>query len=157
VSETGVRPKIGWIVALVGMLVVPLGGLVWAAASSVSSGGPDETAEEEIAAEDEDGTDGTGTTTPSKKKKKSAKKKTKKTKKGTSTVRGAQKATHELAGCCEALRTAGREDDDISKRPTFLAAASACEAAPTAARAKTQVRSIVLGSRAELPAACSDE
>ena len=90
--------------------------------------------------------------------KKPKSKKSKKSKKGTTTSRaGARKAAHEAAPCCEALRTAGNEDPDVSNRPTYLAAASACESAPTSKRALSAVRSIVEGSRHELPSECKDD
>jgi hypothetical protein len=150
VEGAGSRPKIRWIVALVGMLVVPISGLVWAA---VGGGGgassTDETIEAEDGADDEAADEG-GTGKPAKKPKKK-----KKPKKATTTSRaGARKATHDAAPCCEALRAAGNEDPDVSNRPTYLAAASACESAPTAKRALTAVRSIVEGSRHELPSEC---
>jgi len=153
VSDTGSRPKIRWIVALVGMLVVPIGGLVWAA---VGGGGGASASDETFEAEDGtgDGGDETSPSKPGKKKKKSSKAK----KAGTSTSRSSgRKATHSAAPCCEALRAAGSEDPDVSNRPTYLAAAAACESAPTAKRALSSVRSIVEGSRHELPSECKDD
>ena len=135
------------------MCIVPLAGLVWAAvggpgsASEETSG--DETSEE--ASAEADGEESASTTTSSSKAKN---KKRKKTSSKASSRTGARKVAHEAAACCEALRTAGREEPDVSKRPTYLAAASACEAAPTEARALTQVKSIVAGSRLEVPSEC---
>jgi cytoskeletal protein RodZ len=147
------RPKIRWIVALVGMLVVPLGGLVWAA---VGSGPAGETTDGETSAsaetDEEAGSTASGATKKKKKKKKS--KSTKAPKSGPKTT--GRKPLHDDTACCEALRAAWAEDDDIAKRPTFLAAASACEAAPTKARARAQVKSIVEGSKMDLPSACTD-
>lgn len=144
------RTKIVWIVALVGMLVVPIGGLVWAAVGSGGAAATDETIEAEDAADDESADEGaTG---------KGAKKpKSKKPKKPKKSKAGARKATHDAAPCCEALRTAGNEDPEVKNRPTYLAAASACESAPTAKRALSAVRSIVEGSRHELPSECKDD
>ncbi len=150
-SEPGSRPPIRWILALVGMLVVPIAGLAWAA---FSGGPPDVTAESdgETAASDEPDEEAEATTSTSG----AAKSKKKKSKKKKKPKAGSKKVLHKAAPCCEALRKAGREEPDVSKRPTFLAAASACEAAPTSAKAMTQVKSIVEGSRLELPSECSD-
>jgi hypothetical protein len=133
------------------MCVVPLGGLAWAAFGG--AGGGDETAEAtaETAGEAEASSSDDASTSA-----KSARKKARKKRKGASSARGTRKVSHAAAACCEALRTLGRETDDVTKRPTYLAAASACEAAPTEARARTQVRSIVEGSRLELPSACQE-
>ena len=134
------------------MCIVPLAGLVWAAVGG--PGGAEETAagdetSEEAGAE-ADGEESASTGSSSK----ARKKKRKKTSSKASSRTGARKVAHEAAACCEALRTAGREEPDVSKRPTYLAAASACEAAPTEARALTQVKSIVAGSRLEVPSEC---
>ena len=118
------------------MLVVPIGGLVWAAVGHGGSASTDETIEAEDGG-DEEADDTTTTTSKSGKKKKSKSSKSK-SKKGTTTSRaGARKATHDAAPCCEALRAAGNEDPEISNRPTYLAAASACESAWSATDAPT--------------------
>lgn len=154
VEASGARTKILWIVALVGLLVVPIGGLVWAAVGHGGTSSTDESIDAEDGGDEGSGDDGSSTNKPGKKKKKSKSK----SKKGTTTSRvGARKATHEAAPCCEALRTAGNEDPEVSNRPTYLAAASACESAPTAKRALSAVRSIVEGSRHELPSECKED
>lgn len=135
------------------MCVVPLGGLVWAAVGGGSGETTEATAEtSETGAEAEGDETSTGTAAKPKKKKR------KKRKKATpSAARGTRKVLHEAGACCEALRAAGRDASDVTQRPTFLAAASACEAAPTEARARTQVRSIVEGSKLDLPSECQTD
>lgn len=153
VEGSGSRAKIVWIVALVGMLVVPIGGLVWAAVGGHGGSSGDEESIEAEDGGDEPEDEGSTSNKPAKKKKKS-----KKSKKGTTTTRvGQRKASHEAAPCCEALRAAGNEDPEVANRPTYLAAASACESAPTAKRALSAVKSIVEGSRHELPSECKED
>jgi len=154
VSEAGSRPKIRWIVALVGMLVVPIGGLVWAAVGGGGGSPSSETIEAEDGADvASDGETDEGATTKSGTKKK----KKKKSKSKSASRSGGRKATHEAAACCEALRKAGSEDPEVSNRPTYLAAAASCESSPTAKRALSSVRSIVEGSRHELPSECKED
>lgn len=71
-----------------------------------------------------------------------------------STRREAKPRTDGAVLCCTKLRELGK-GAPLDTRASYLAAATACDAAPSADRAFKQVQSVLGGSRVEIPDECT--
>lgn len=136
------RTKWGWLriaLPIVGLLVVPSFGLIYAATGSFGKSAEGEAgAEEEVV-----GADG------------GRSKRTKPKGKSTGAGKGTTKPrTDGAAECCQKLRELGKTAP-IDARATYLSAAQACEAAPDEDRAFRIARSNVQTAKHEVPEECN--
>jgi hypothetical protein len=136
------RTKFGWLriaLPIVGLLLVPSVGLIYAATATFGKSEGETGADEEVV-----GADGGRT-----KRTKAAKGKSTGAGKGTTKPR-----TDGAASCCEKLRELGKTAP-IDARGSYLSAAQACEAAPDEDRAFRIARSNVQTAKHEVPEECN--